>query len=169
VLPNSKTETYVSLIAKVQTPRWKNVEFRLVTGKKLDEKMAQIVINYKNHSASSALFQNEVLAKNQLIIGVSDYEGISIQVHVKRPGMMEGGTDALLDYCHSCVKIGNNPEAYTKLLKDFLEAKDSQFTSWDEIVASWEAIETIDTSKIKFITYSNSDDLIQGTKSEVRS
>ncbi|MDD3123511.1 MAG: glucose-6-phosphate dehydrogenase [Candidatus Izemoplasmatales bacterium] len=138
---DSITETFVFLKAEVSTPRWKNVPFFLTTGKKLNEKKAEIIIDFKEHSSAKKLWPNNNHTSNQLVIGISEYEGIRFQMNVKKPGLNDTVSDALLDYCHSCQKIGNNPEAYEKLLKDFIVNNSTLFTSWKEIEASWNIID----------------------------
>ena len=43
----SQTETFVALKAEVRTWRWANVPFYLRTGKRLPQKVSEIVIQYR--------------------------------------------------------------------------------------------------------------------------
>lgn len=166
---NSTTETFAFLQAKIDTPRWKGVPFYLITGKKLEQKKAEIRINFKEHTSAKKLWPNTYHTSNQLVIGISDYEGISFQMNVKKPGLEENVTDALLDYCHSCQKIGNNPEAYEKLLKDFIDNNQTLFTSWEEIEASWNIVDPLKETHYQLIKYDSIDDfkeLIEAVKKD---
>lgn len=155
----SKTETFVFVEAHVDTPRWNGVPFYLMTGKSLDEKTAEIIVTFKDHSDSHNLWPNVKHTQNQLIIGISDYEGIAFKFNVKKPGLDSNVTDALLDYCHSCQKIGNNPEAYEKLFIDFIDGNQTLFTSWEEIEASWNIVDELTNEKIEPVIYHDIEDL----------
>lgn len=152
----SNTETFIYLQARIDTPRWKGVSFRMMTGKKLDEKKAEIRIHFK--SPASKLFPKHSQTQNQLIIGVSDYEGISFQMNVKTPGLNADLKNEVLDYCHSCHKIGNNPEAYEILLKEFLDGNRTLFTGWDEIEASWNVVDPLKKGPYQLMQYRSMDD-----------
>ncbi|MGD9909705.1 MAG: glucose-6-phosphate dehydrogenase [Candidatus Izemoplasmatales bacterium] len=155
---DSTTETFAFLEARVDTPRWNGVPIYLLTGKKLDEKKAEIVVHFKAHSSQSRLWPEREHESNQLVIGVSDYEGISVKMNVKKPGLEGSVTDALLDYCHSCQKIGNNPEAYEKLLNEFINHNQTLFTSWSEIEASWNIVDPLKQSHYQLMKYDSIDD-----------
>lgn len=159
ILNDSLTETFVYLKAYVDTDRLRGVPIYLITGKRLDEKTARIVIHFKEHSLAKRLWPNQTKFHNQLVIGVSEYEGIRFQMNFKTPGLNDTVTETSMDYCHSCQKIGNNPEAYEKLLKDFFESNATLFTSWDEIHASWDIVDQINKREYPLYTYKGFDDL----------
>ncbi len=156
---DSITETFVHLKAEVHSPRFKGIPIYLITGKKMDEKIAEIVIHFKEHSLAKTLWPDQKPVHNQLVIGVSEYEGVRFQMNFKTPGLDDNLVETSLDYCHSCQKIGNNPEAYQKLLKDFIDNNPTLFTSWDEIEASWKIVDPLIVYPKKLIKYSNIDDL----------
>jgi len=155
----SKTETFVFMKANVLTERWHGVPFYLLTGKKLDQKQAEIIINFKPHSSAKRLWPDVVQTSNQIVIGISEYEGIRFQMNVKTPGLNDTVMDATMDYCHSCQKIGNNPEAYEKLLREFIDNNQTLFTGWEEIEASWNIIDHLKTTNSRLIKYHDLSDL----------
>ena len=61
--PDSKTETFVALKAYIDRPRWRGTPFYLLTGKKMDEKRAEIVITFKD---SNCLFEKGQPEKKQI-------------------------------------------------------------------------------------------------------
>lgn len=138
VREDSSTETFVYVKGTVNSPRWQGVPIHFVTGKNLDEKRSEIIIDFK--SDASRLFQTD---HNKLHIKVAPEEGVSIQFNVKRPGLEETVTPAVLDYCHSCQAVGNTPEAYEKLLLDLYKRQNSLFARWDEIETAWQLIEPL--------------------------
>lgn len=164
IAAGSQTETFVFLKANVHTPRWNNVPFFLLTGKKLDESQAEIIVNFKTHSSFKRLWPDVAPTSNQIVIGISGYEGIRFQMNVKAPGLNDTVSDVTMDYCHSCQKIGNNPEAYEKLLLDFIDNNATLFTSWEEIEASWNIIDHLKTKDSRILKYHDLSDLKQMMK-----
>jgi len=62
----SLTETFVYAKAFIDNSRWNGVPIHLITGKKLDEKRSEIIINFKSESTGSFSDKN-----NKLIIKVA--------------------------------------------------------------------------------------------------
>lgn len=154
--PNSNTETFVYAKAYIDNERWKNVPIHLLTGKHLNEKRSEIIINFKNNDTH---FKNST--HNKLIIKVAPIEGVNFIFNVKEAGLNEQIVPAVLDYCHSCEALGNTPEAYEKLLLDLSNQQNSLFTRWDEIENSWKIIDELKLHNLKPLIYQNYDELKQ--------
>ncbi|TVP96087.1 MAG: glucose-6-phosphate dehydrogenase [Acholeplasmatales bacterium] len=150
----SETETFVYVKGYVDTPRWRNVPIHFVTGKHLDEKRSEIIIDFKTDT--KRLFQTD---HNKLHIKVAPEEGVSIQFNVKRPGLQETITPAVLDYCHSCQAVGNTPEAYEKLILDLYKRQSGLFARWDEIETAWQLIEPLRQANKPLIFYDTYEEL----------
>jgi glucose-6-phosphate 1-dehydrogenase len=58
-----------------------------------------------------------------------------------------------MDYCHDCNVVGNKPEAYERLLLDFIRGNSTLFTRWDEIEAAWKIIDSIKNHVIEPVIY----------------
>ncbi|MDN5351543.1 MAG: glucose-6-phosphate 1-dehydrogenase [Clostridiales bacterium] len=142
--PTSKTETFVAMKAFVDRPRWLGTPFYLVTGKKMDEKRAEIVITFKD---SNCLFEKGQPDKNKLTIEIFPREGIILQFNGKAPGLVSYAMPMKMDYCHMCNVMGNSPEAYEKLILDVIHDDASLFTRWDEIENAWRVIDRISKGK----------------------
>ncbi len=155
VHPNSNTETFVFAQASISNERWRGVHFYFTTGKNLDEKRSEIIINFKSTEGSEDLWPNQNKSKNQLVIKVAPEEGVMFQFNVKEPGLGEHIVPAKLDYCHSCQSLENTPEAYEKLLLDLLNNHRTLFTRWDEIESTWTIIDKLSKSLKKPMIYKN--------------
>jgi len=101
VNPDSKTETFVFAQASINNDRWRGVPFYFTTGKKLNEKRSEIIINFKSTEGTSDLWPDQAKTRNQLIIKVAPEEGVMFQFNVKEPGLGQHIIPAQLDYCHS--------------------------------------------------------------------
>jgi len=136
----SITETFVYCKATIDNDKWKDVPFYFITGKKLDEKRSEIIINFKDDDSLRSLNKNALLRQNKLIIKVSPDDGVEFRFNVKTPGLENSITTAALDYCHSCLSFQNTPEAYEKLLLDLMDQNRTLFTRWDEIESTWSIV-----------------------------
>lgn len=151
---NSTTETFVCAKAYIDNDRWRGVPIYLLTGKNLDEKKSEIIINFKNEDSN---FKN--VLNNKLIIRVAPVEGVNFIFNVKEAGLSEKVVPANLDYCHTCNYLGNTPEAYEKLLLDLFNKQNSLFTRWDEIESSWKIIDEVKTYKHELFIYNNYEEI----------
>jgi len=140
VSKDSITETFVYCKATIDNDKWKDVPFYFITGKKLDEKRSEIIINFKDDDSLLALNKDALPRQNKLIIKVSPEDGVEFRFNVKTPGLQNSITTAALDYCHSCLSLQNTPEAYEKLLLDLMDQNRTLFTRWDEIESTWEIV-----------------------------
>jgi glucose-6-phosphate 1-dehydrogenase len=138
--PSSHTETFVFCKAEIDLDKWKGVPFYFVTGKKLDEKRSEIIINFRDDDSLLVLNKAAKPHQNRLVIKVSPEDGVEFRFNVKHPGLENRITTASLDYCHSCLSLQNTPEAYEKLLLDLTQQQRTLFTRWDEIEATWRII-----------------------------
>jgi glucose-6-phosphate 1-dehydrogenase len=135
----SDTETYVALKAFIDNWRWAGVPFYLRTGKRLKEKVTQVIITYKNHP--HAIFpghQNET--NNRLVIRLQPNEGIQLEMVSKQQSLkdrlsLERRT-LNLDFFDS---TGDTriPDAYERLFLEVIKGDQWLFVSREEIDASW--------------------------------
>lgn len=141
---DSKTETFAALKLFVNTQRWNGMPFYLITGKKMKQKKAAVVITFKD---SNFFFESGQPAKNTLTIEIAPREGLVLKFNGKAPGLQSYIMPMQMDYCHLCNVIGNTPEAYEKLILDVIHDDSSLFTRWDEIEASWKLIDQLEQIK----------------------
>ncbi|MBN8903167.1 MAG: glucose-6-phosphate dehydrogenase, partial [Rhodospirillales bacterium] len=115
----STTETFVALKAEVNTWRWANVPFYLRTGKRLPQKVSEIVVQFR--PAPFAVFPPESAdwQPNRLIIRLQPEEGMRVGMMTKDPG--PGGlrlSPTGLDIRFEKTFGTRFPDAYERLLMD---------------------------------------------------
>ena len=127
---DSKTETYAALKLYVDNERWQGVPFFIRTGKKMDSRETQVVVQFKAVGD---------VPGNVLIIRIQPDEGVYFQFNAKKPGTEKELQQISLDFCQSCILENriNIPEAYERLLDACFKGDRSLFSQWDQIVASW--------------------------------
>ena len=142
--PNhSDTETFVALKAHIDNWRWAGVPFFLRTGKRMGDKVAEIVIQFREVPHAVFPVAGGVAAGNRLVIRLQPEEDIRLYLMAKEPGnvMKVKPTFLSLDFCQ--VFEGRRTEAYERLLLDVIDGKLSLFMRRDELVAAWEWVTPI--------------------------
>ncbi len=136
----STTETYVAVRAFVDTPRWRGVPFYLRTGKRLQDRYAEIRIIYKQHRCDG-LVRND--RPNMIIIRIQPDEGIALAFNVRKPGSDNESESVLMDFCHHCHFGPNTPEAYEAIMASVMRGDSMLFTRWDWLAASWRYVDRL--------------------------
>jgi glucose-6-phosphate 1-dehydrogenase len=142
VPPDSRTETFVALRAHINNARWANVPFFLRTGKRMQKRQSEIIIEFSDQPFSifGATPQH---APNRLIISLQPEESIQLQMMVKEPGsgMTLHPVKLGLDLQQSSDK--RRAEAYERLLMDVIKGRLTHFMRRDELEAAWMWVEPI--------------------------
>ncbi|MDP3387423.1 MAG: glucose-6-phosphate dehydrogenase [Eubacteriales bacterium] len=144
ILPGSSTETFVALKCFIENDRWNNTPFFLRTGKKLDSKATEIIIEFKDNEGYMSLGN---IKNNVLVIKVQPEEGLYFRFNAKQPGVMNRIQTNALDYCQTCNIAYRSPEAYEKLLGEITKGDQTLFSSWRELEISWRIIDQIAIKK----------------------
>jgi len=137
VAPDSRTETFAGITARIDNWRWHGVPFVLRTGKRLRARSTRIVVRFR--SAPVKLFTRipgcEV-EPNILTIFIQPDEGFSLTFEVKQPGeQIRVGPRALdFDYRDAFPPLA---EAYETLLGDVLQGDQTLFVRADWVERSW--------------------------------
>ncbi|TJZ65164.1 glucose-6-phosphate dehydrogenase [Chitiniphilus eburneus] len=137
---NSRTETFVALKAEIQTWRWAGVPFFLRTGKRLQERMAEIVINFRE--APHSIFGRNT-TPNRLVIQLQPDESVRLYLMAKEPGNQFRLRPVHLDLDFKEFFESRSPEAYERLLMDVIRGDLSLFVRRDEQRAAWKWVEPI--------------------------
>ncbi|HTY59642.1 MAG TPA: glucose-6-phosphate dehydrogenase, partial [Bacteroidota bacterium] len=144
--PRSTTETFAALQVYVDNWRWQGVPFYLRSGKKLNEKSSEIIVQFRRPPTQIFDVQAGVteLFTNHLSICIQPDEGMHLRFIAKVPdeGMHTRPVDMEFHYRDS---FGHNaiPEAYERLLLDALQGDASLFTRADEIELAWRFIDGV--------------------------
>lgn len=139
--PESRTESYVALRAEIANWRWAGTPFYLRTGKRLRNRLSEIVVVFKDPPHSIFAASGEPLRGNALIIRLQPNEGITLRMTIKEPG--PGGmrlTETNLDMSFArSLGVGpvTMPDAYERLVMDVIRGDQTLFMRGDEVEAAW--------------------------------
>lgn len=143
---DSRTETFVALKAEIDNWRWAGVPFYMRTGKRLPEKLSEIIIHFK--PAPHYIFDPDQrhLAHNKLIIRLQPDEGMSLQVLTKDQGLdkgmrlRQGPLQLNFSEAFDTVRI---PDAYERLLWEVMKGNQYLFVRRDEVELAWRWVDRV--------------------------
>ncbi len=140
---DSTTETFVAIKAEIDTWRWAGVPFYLRTGKRLQEKLSEIVITFEDvpHSIFDAEARSQ--SPNRLTIALQPKDSITLTILAKNPGetMRLKPVNLSLDLADSFKT--RQLDAYERLLTDIIKGNLTLFMRRDELDAAWRWIDPI--------------------------
>ena len=135
----SDTETFVAIKAHVDNWRWSGVPFYLRTGKRMPDKVTEIIIQYK--AQPHHIFgEGESAEPNRLIIRLQPNEGIEMTMVSKRQSLRDKlslQTHTLNFDFREDGEIDRIPDAYERLFLDAINGDPSLFVGREEIEESW--------------------------------
>lgn len=142
----SATETFVALKAEIENWRWSGVPFYMRTGKRLPEKLSQIIIHFK--PAPHYIFDPDQkhLANNKLIIRLQPDEGMSLQILTKDQGLDKGMRlrQGPLELTFSeTFHTDRIPDAYERLLWEVMKGNQYLFVRRDEVEFAWRWVDQL--------------------------
>ena len=144
---DSNTETFTAIKAHVDNWRWKGVPFYLRTGKRLPERVTEIVVQFRCIPHSIFEGRGARTMPNKLVIGIQPEENIQFSLMAKVPGLDREGLrlrQVPLDVTMPHAFSGTVRRiAYERLLLDLIEGDQTLFVRRDEIEAQWEWIDAI--------------------------
>ncbi len=143
----SVTETFAAVVVYIDSPRWKDVPIKLVTGKALDEHKTEVCVTF--HGSPEA-------ASNQLRFRIQPNEGIELDLVTKKPGFTSEVQTTIMDFSYS--NDFNNyghPNAYERVLVDAVRGDHTLFATGEEVLDSWRIVQPVLDVWAK-----NSDDLV---------
>lgn len=143
VAPGSTTATYAALRFYIDNWRWQGVPFYLRSGKKLQRKSSEIIIQYKE--PPHVMFPiDHGIPPNRLALCLQPDEGIHSTFEVKVPGTAAEMRTVPMDFNYAdSFDQGSIPEAYERLLLDAAIGDSSLFIRTDQIELSWELVDPI--------------------------
>lgn len=130
--PDTKTETYFSLKAKIDTPKWNRTNFYLSSGKALSETHTMINVIFKEKGEG---------VRNVITFEIQPKQQIKILFWHKEGGFdYKVGSKELVFDASENVRI---PDAYEKVLFDAIKGDQTLFVSTREVLAQWSFIEKV--------------------------
>ncbi|MBB3059319.1 glucose-6-phosphate dehydrogenase [Microbulbifer rhizosphaerae] len=141
---SSSTETFVAIRAHIDNWRWAGVPFYLRTGKRMEKRCAEIVIQYKK--VSHRVFSPEAgdVLPNRLVIRLQPEESIKLVLMAKK---MDSLTMELrpveLNLTLSDTYDTFRSDAYKRLMLDAAANNSALFIHRDEVAAAWAWVDPI--------------------------
>lgn len=141
---DSTTETFVAIRAHIDNWRWAQVPFYLRTGKRMNKRAAEIVIQYKDVSHKVYPPSAGELEPNRLVIRLQPEE--SIQIIVTSKNLEKHETELLpvalnLNFAETYKHFVS--DAYKRLMLDAAADDPSLFIHRNEVAAAWSWIDPI--------------------------
>jgi glucose-6-phosphate 1-dehydrogenase len=151
VPPQSNRETFVAMKVGIDNWRWEGVPFFLRTGKRLPERVTEIVVQFKKPPLNlfSTVECNGDLCDlvesqpNQLVLRIQPRESIFLKFSTKRPGMQYHVEPVVMDFDYEDHFSADLPGAYERLLLDVMRGDSTLFTRSDELLAAWKFVTPI--------------------------
>jgi glucose-6-phosphate 1-dehydrogenase len=144
VASGSSTETYVALKLGVDNWRWAGVPFYLRTGKAMNKRQSEIVVQFKRPPLS--LFRNtatEALTPNALVIKLQPDEGAMLSFGAKIPGPKIEIGQVHMDF-HYKDYFQNAPSTgYETLIYDCMIGDATLFQRSDSVMAGWRIVQPV--------------------------
>ena len=142
VPPDSRAETFVALRAHINNWRWANVPFFLRTGKRLQKRQSEIVIDFAD-LPFSIIPSGPRNYGNRLVIQLQPEESIQLQMLAKEPGSGMTMVPVSLNLDLQQAIPERRAEAYERLLIDVIRGRLTHFMRRDELEAAWTWIEPV--------------------------
>lgn len=131
----SVTPTYALAVLKINNERWEGVPFILRCGKALNERKAEVRIQYQD--VPGDIFDGKP-KRNELVIRVQPGEALYVKMMTKSPGitfdMEETEMDLTYGHRYKDVKL---PDAYERLILDVFCGSQMHFVRSDELSEAW--------------------------------
>jgi glucose-6-phosphate 1-dehydrogenase len=142
--PDSRTETFAAVKDEVLNWRWAGVPFYLRTGKRMERRCSEIVIQFKPVPHRMFPDSEGSSQPNKLVIQLQPEEGMRLHMTAKEPG--PGGirlkpVSLNLNYTEAFQRP--SPDAYERLLMDVIGGNPTLFMRRDEVEAAWAWVEPI--------------------------
>ncbi len=138
VSPGSPTPTYALMKVFLDNWRWQGVPIFMESGKRLPEKITEIVITFRD--VPHCMFRktlNESIPPNRLVLGIFPEEHIQLTFQTKNPGPRMCLRRAMLDFKYDEGLKSPALNAYEKVLIDCMTGDQILFWRQDGVEACW--------------------------------
>ncbi len=145
VAPDSQTATYGALRLFIDNPCWKGVPFYLRSGKALDRKCTEIIVQFTcPPTAVFPLPPKEEITPNILAMCIQPDEGIYLRFEAKVPDTEADMRSVEMEF-HYNESFGASsiPEAYERLILEAIQGDHTLFNQDDVTELSWKLFDPI--------------------------
>ena len=153
---DSVTPTFACAVLWIDNERWAGTPFILKCGKALNERKADIRIQFK--PPGNRLFSDT--SPNEVVLRVQPDEAVYLKITTKQPGLEGGSRHTELDLSYK-KRFGDEakqlPDAYERLILDVLRNDHNLFVRADELTAAWKIftpiLHELDEKRVKPVIY----------------
>lgn len=141
IAKKSKVETFAALQLYIDNWRWQDVPFFLRTGKRTDQSICTITIQFKPVPHKS--FPDEAARSwqpNSIVLEIQPQMGISLNFQAKLPGLQMVLHPVEMDFDYAETYKSGSPEGYETLLLDIMEGDSTLFMRADQVEAAWKVV-----------------------------
>jgi glucose-6-phosphate 1-dehydrogenase len=143
-MAESTTETFAALRVDIDNWRWNEVPFYLRSGKRMQKRNSEIVIQFKSIPYSIFANSGSCISQNKLVITLQPNESIELKLMNKIPGLSENMRLQQVDLeLNAPLNMEHKPDAYERLLLDVIRANPTLFMRLDEVEAAWKWADVI--------------------------
>ncbi|XP_036029850.1 glucose-6-phosphate 1-dehydrogenase isoform X3 [Onychomys torridus] len=131
----STTATFAAAVLYVENERWDGVPFILRCGKALNERKAEVRLQFRD--VAGDIFHQQC-KRNELVIRVQPNEAVYTKMMTKKPGMFFNPEESELDLTYgNRYKNVKLPDAYERLILDVFCGSQMHFVRSDELREAW--------------------------------
>uniref|UniRef100_A0A672U7K1 Glucose-6-phosphate 1-dehydrogenase n=1 Tax=Strigops habroptila TaxID=2489341 RepID=A0A672U7K1_STRHB len=135
VPPGSTTATFAAAILHVANERWDGVPFVLRCGKALNERKAEVRLQFRD--VPGDIFGHQC-KRNELVVRVQPDEAVYTKMMTKKPGLFLSPEESELDLTYgNRYKDVKLPDAYERLILDVFCGNQMHFVRSDELREAW--------------------------------
>ena len=136
--PNSLTPTFAMMKVNLDNWRWQGVPFYLTSGKRMNQKLTEIAIQFK--SVPHSMFRHtlaEQIPANRLTLGIYPEEKITLTFQTKNPGATVCLRSVTMDFHYQQNSSGPILDAYSRALIDCMLGDQMLFWRQDGVELCW--------------------------------
>ena len=141
---NSLTPTFATMKVNLDNWRWQGVPFYLTSGKRMDQKLTEIAIQFKR--VPHSMFRHtlgETIPANRLILGIYPEEAIKLTFQTKNPGATVCLRSVTMDFNYQLNFSGPILDAYSRALIDCMLGDQMLFWRQDGVELCWKFLTPI--------------------------
>ncbi|XP_061075971.1 glucose-6-phosphate 1-dehydrogenase-like isoform X2 [Conger conger] len=132
---DSSTPTFATAVLYVHNERWDGVPFVLRCGKALNERKAEVRLQFAD--VPGDIFGAQC-RRNELVVRVQPNEAVYVKMMSKKPGVFFSPEETELDLTyHSRYQGVKLPDAYERLILDVFCGSQMHFVRSDELREAW--------------------------------
>jgi glucose-6-phosphate 1-dehydrogenase len=142
---DSVTPTFFAGKFYIDNWRWADVPFYLRTGKRLNKRITEISIHFRQPPLRLFKSTCEIREPNLLVLGVQPHEEIVLHFGVKHPGIGNQLYPVNMNFNYESDLQGDIhfPLPYERLLLDCMKGDQTLFARQDGIEATWSVVDPI--------------------------